>query len=398
MLNRYLVLAALGGLLALPACTSGQARAEPPYTPVNVGNTAKLQFQVGTANYTGAGGGVFLNTVVTYRQPDGLSALLDSTPNIALPFTNTAPAAAGSNNDFGKNQITGTVQTNNGVASTDPRTFSQSVGAFSYGFLASNSSTTGGNNSVFYPSSNAMPYYAAAAGVPKVAYYVGPGNSMVSNFNNGSIGTVFDGYPSGFTTFALTPTTGTYTLTVGLPNASTPIPTFTSTTTMATVTPLPAMPAPVFTPDGAGGGTVTQTVPPGVTETMIELEDTSAYGAVGTSASCACFFTLIVHGSGAQTATLADNLGTVTNGGTAGPSIAPGDHWAVTSVGFDYPAMEAVPVGSSPPQAPVINNSGTACTFSGTSSTCPGQADLTVSATVTDASAGGTTARSRRGL
>jgi hypothetical protein len=57
----------------------------------------------------------------------------------------------------------------------------------------------------------------------------------------------------------------------------------------------------------------------------------------------------------------------------------------LVAVSFDYPAMEAVPVGAGPPQAPVINNSGTACTFSGTTSTCPGQADVTVSGAVTAA-------------
>ena len=338
---------------------------EPHFTPANV-TTSELQFQVGTANLNGAAG---LNTVVTFRQPNGLSALLDNTPSISLPFTNTAPASVAFN-DSGQPRISGTAQTPNGVTSTDPRTFSQAVGAFAYGFLASNSATSGANNSVFYPASNSMPYYAAT----RRAFYVGPGNPFVPNFKDGSLGTTFNGYPSGFTTFALAPGAGTYTLTVGLPNASTPIPTFTASTTMASTALLPLMPPPAVTSTGAGGLTVTEVIPPGILETLIFIVDRNT----------ANYYTLVMRGTGPQTATLANNLGPIT-GGVAGPSLNPGDLYRVYAFGFDYPAIEAVPVGANPPQAPVINNAGTACTFSGTSSTCPGQADLTQSAAVNGA-------------
>ena len=372
MHKRILALAALGGLFALPACTSGQSAVEPPKTIATL-TSDELQFQVGTANLQGAAG---LNTVVTFRQPDGLSALLDNTPTITLPFTNTTPAASGANNDSGTNRISGTPQVNNGQTPTDPRTFSQSVGAFAYGFLASNSTTTGANNSAFYPTtgSNSMPYY----GSPRRAFYVGPGNPFVPNFKDGSLGTAFSGYPSGFTTFALAPGAGTYTLSVGLPNASTPIPTFTATTTMTSTALLPPMPKPVVasTTDANGNATggliVTEVIPPGILETLIFIVDRNT----------ANYYTLVMRGSGPQTATLADNLGPIT-GGVAGPSLNPGDLYRVYAFGFDYPAIEAVPVGANPPQAPVINNAGTPCTFSGTSSTCPGQADLTQSVATT---------------
>jgi hypothetical protein len=363
--KRILALAALGGLFALPACTSGNAAVEPPKTIANT-SASELQFQVGTANLQGVAG---LNTVATFRQPNGLSAQLDNTPSITLPFTNTAPAAVAFN-DSGTNRISGTPQTNNGQPSSDPRTFAQSVGAFAYGFLNSNSTTTGANNSAFYPAANSMPYYAPSttAPGPRRAFYVGPGNPFVPNFKDGSLGTAFSGYPSGFTTFDLAPGAGTYTLSVGLPNASTPIPTFTATTTLTNLTLLPNMPAPAVTSDGTGGLTVTETIPPGILETLIFIVDRNT----------ANYYTLVMRGTGPQTATLADNLGPIT-GGVAGPSLNPGDLYRVFAFGFDYPAIEAVPVGANPPQAPVINNAGTPCTFSGTSSTCPGQADLTQS-------------------
>lgn len=381
MITRILALTALGGLLALPACTSGQSAVQPHFTPANVATSA-LQFQVGTANLNGAAG---LNTVVTFRQPDGFSALLDSTPAITLPFTNTAPAAM-AGNDAGTNHITGSPQTPNGVAST-PTTFGQTVGAFAYGFLASNSTTSGANNSVFYPANNAMPYYTAGA---RRAFYVGPGNAFVPNFKDGSLGTAFNGYPSGFTTFALAPVTGQYSLSVGLQGASTQIPSFTATTQMTSTALLPVMPAPVVTSttDAAGNATgglvVTENVPAGILETLIFIQDRTSGN----------YYTLMMRGTGPQTATLAPNLGPVANG-VAGPSLAPGappnstpgngDAYRVYAFGFDYAAIEAVPVGANVPQAPVINNVGTPCTFSGTSSTCFGQADLTQSAAVTGA-------------
>ena len=360
MYKRTLALAALGGLIVLPACTSGQSAFQPPVSVANL-SANKLQFQVGTANYSGT---VFLNTVVTFRQPNGLSAMLDDTPVITLPFTNTG--APTGNGDAGTNTISGSVQPANGLP-VAPTTFGVSVGAFAYGFLASNSATSGANNSTFYPSSNRSPYYAPAA-IPPRAFYFGPGNSMVSNFKDGTFPPGFTGYPTGFTTFAMTPTTGTYSLAVGLQGASTTVPTFTATTNLTSLTPLPPFLAPTYTSDGAGGGTVSLTVPAGVTETLVEIVDVTA----------GFYYSLIVRGTGPQTATLAPNLGTIT-GGVAGASIAPGHAYRVIAVGFDYPALEAAPIGSSPAQTPVINNAGTACTSSGTSSTCPGQADLTVS-------------------
>ncbi len=374
MIKRSLALVALGGLCALPACTSGQAAA-PPYTPANVAGQSQLQFQVGTANLNGTPG---LNTVVTFRQTNGLSAVLASTPTITLPFTNTAPASA-AGNDSGTNTISGATQVPSGSV-PPPTTFGTSVGAFAYGFLAVNSSQTGANNSVFYPTSNRMPYYTAGA---RRAFYVGPGNSYVPNFKDGSLGTSFNGYPSGFTTFALAPQTGTYALNVAIPGNNVTVPSFNATTTLSSTALLPIMPAPVVasTLDAGGNATgglvVTETIPPGIFETLIFISDTTSGN----------YYTLVLRGSGVQTATLAPNLGTIT-AGVAAPSLAPGappvpgtgDGYRVFAIGFDYPAIEAVPIGANPPQAPVINNGGTACSFSGTNSTCSGQANLTQSA------------------
>ncbi len=386
MIKRILTVAALGGLFALPACTSNQAGVEPARTIAPTAQS-QLQFQVGTANYNGT---TFLNTVVTFRQPNGLSALLDSTPSIAIPFTNTATSVVGAcpnctifaGNDTGTNQISGTVQTANGVISPDPRTFPQSVGAFAYGFLASNSATTGADNSGFYPSQGGvvtnpdgsltpavqtwrMPIYGTVAGFTQRAFYVGPPNAIVGNSLPVTGAASFVGYPSGFTTFAIHPTAGSYVLTVGIPNSSTPVGTFTSSTSMTSLAVLPPMPLPVFTPNGAGGGSFAITVPAGVTETAVFFRDLTAAGAI------VAYHTLISHATGPQVLTYPSG------------TIAAGHTVSTVAIGFDYPAMEAVPVTAAPPQAPVISNSGTACTFSGQSSTCGGQADITLSPALT---------------
>ncbi len=354
MYTRTLAIAALGGLIVLPACTAGNSAFEPPRTIAPL-TSNKLQFQVGTANLNGTLG---LNTVVTYRADTGLSALLDSTPVITLPFTNTG--ATGSNTDAGTNHISGSPQPANGVAAV-PTTFGTAVGAFAYGFLGVNSATTGANNSLFYgPTSNpgqfGSPYYAPAAGtVAQRPFYIGPGNPFLPTLP--PTGTNYVGAPSGFTTFYMAPTTGTYSLSVGLSGTSTPVPTYTATTTMTTITPLGLMGTPVYVSDGAGGGTVTVTIPPGVTETGIFITDRTQL----------TYYTLFIRGTGVQTATL-----------PAG-SIPATDTLRIIAVGFDYPAFEAAPIGANPPAAPLINNTGTPCTFNATNSTCTGQADLTES-------------------
>jgi hypothetical protein len=412
VLKRIIAVAVLGGLFALPACTSNQSAAQPSKA---IGNTSvdELQFQVGTANYAGT---TFLNMVSTFRQPNGLSALLVNTPSIALPFTNTAPAVLPggvcpntctivAGDDSGQPRISGTTIQNNGVIPPDPRTFPQTVGAFAYGIIAANVSTTGADTLTFYPSTSSanqfgvpptegqlairQPIYGAAVtpAITQRAFYVGEPFAPI--FLDGSLGLsegggangvpAFNGYPSGFTTVALTPTLGTYTMTTGLPNASSPIPTFTSTTTMTSLAVLPVMPTPVFTSDGLGGGSFALTVPAGIRETAIFIRDLAPSGAT------IFYYTVVSHATGAQTITIPDNIGPVANttpavaGGTGHPTFNAGDGLSFVAIGFDYPAMEAVPIGSGLPQAPIINNSGTACSGGGTATTCPGQADVTLS-------------------
>jgi hypothetical protein len=356
--KRIISLVALGGLCALPACTSGQSAIEPAFTSANVSAQSKLQFAVGTAN---RGGTVGLNTVVTFRQTNGLSAVLVDTPSIVGPagFVNNGGAAANTNN--GTNTITGTPQEAAGLPDSPATTFGQTGGAFAYGFAPINISTSGAASFTAY----SLPFYGTVPGPTAAAlpYYVGPGNSVVPNFRDGTQAAGFAGYNPGFVDFtSVALATGTYTLTVNVGTANTaPIAPFTATANLASLVPLPVFPAPTYTSNGAGGGTIGLTVPAGVTEAFAEVRDLTSGN----------YYTFVTRTVGAQTITVPNNIGTIVNG-VAGPTLTVGGNVRVYAVGFDYPAIEALSIGSNPPQAPTIVGAN-------------GQADITASPYITAA-------------
>ncbi|HEY0382706.1 MAG TPA: hypothetical protein VGC72_10940, partial [Candidatus Elarobacter sp.] len=84
--------------VALTACTGGQIGVEPPTQVADVQGTTTLQFTVGTARYA-LTGATYLNTLVTYRQPNGLSGTLYNTPLITGPAGMVVPAAAAAGTD-----------------------------------------------------------------------------------------------------------------------------------------------------------------------------------------------------------------------------------------------------------------------------------------------------------
>lgn len=349
--KQLLTVAALGGLIALQACTSGQSAVEPTVTQANL-NSDKLQFAVGTANRNGAIG---LNTVETFRQPNGLSAVLVSTPTITGPAGFLVPAGFGGNNG-GTNTISASPQAASATPVV-PTTFSNTGGAFGYGFAPDNIGPTGANlaTGLVSFSEYSLPFYVASSS--KTPYYIGPGSSSVPNYNDGTQAPGFVGYSSGFVDFAgVTLALGTYGLSVNVPTANTAaIPNFTASGTLTTLVPLPVIPAPVFTSDGAGGGTISVTIPAGVTEALVYVRDTTS----GNN------YTLLTRTSGPQAITLPDNIGPIA-AKVAGPTASAGDTLSIDVVGFDYPAIEAAEIGAAPAVAPVITGAN-------------GQADITVS-------------------
>jgi len=233
-------------------------------------------------------------------------------------------------------------------------TFGESGGAFAYGFAPINSTPQASANFGGF----ALPFYTDTMAVPvrQTSYIVGPGNPVVPNFRDGTQPPGFPGYPVGFTDFAATPVAGTYALTVhlGTANGNT-VPDFTTSATLTSAATLGTFPTPVYVSDGAGGGAATVAIPAGVTETFVYVLDRDS-GNV---------YTLFTRASGTQTLTLPPNIGPFSKG-VAGASIPVGDRVRVYAVGFDYPALEAIPIGAAPAQTPAITGAN-------------GQADLTSS-------------------
>jgi hypothetical protein len=287
----YRALGAVGGIAILSACTSGQSAIQPAATAVNVQNTSTLQFRVGTANYQGT---TYLNTVVTFRQANGLSATLFNTPTITGPagfVVAGCPAVSGNACvDNGTNQISGTPPTQPGTVAV-VTTFAQTGGAFAYGFAPANSATTGAANyskvstsstevaGVSVTNSYTQPIYLPAAG--KLPFILGP--PAVPDFHPLSLGfpAGFAGYDSGFVMFAVTPVAGVYAFNLTVPSSTIGqnSAVFNTTATLASAVPLAAIPGPVV--GGGAGAAITVTVgpaPAGATSRVIYVADRASAG------------------------------------------------------------------------------------------------------------------------
>lgn len=359
-MNKTRILTAITVAALLSGCATNGSSINPPSSPGNLQSTAKLQFAVGTINY-GPDAAVGLNTVATFRQTNGLSAVLVSTPMISgpagflVPSTPGIPAdgGGGAGSDAGTAHISGTPQSTP-AATPAPTTFGQTGGAFSYGFAPDNSDQFGTATFALYPepfySGNAVPVYGGPPAYPFIY--------------NGTFPSGFVGYSQGWTAFETTPVAGTYSLSVVVQTANAPSPApFTASATLSNTTPLPAIATPAFTPDGAGGGTIAATVPadPRIVETLAYVVDTTTNlnYTVGP-----------VTGTGALSFTLPDTLGACSgtncqSGSSATPTLNSGNNYIVYVVSYDYPMFEASPPGNTS-QTPTITGSS-------------GQADVTVS-------------------
>ncbi len=341
--------------VVLAACSSNGSSINPTVNPVNLTQNGKLQLAVGTANVA-FDGVVALNTVATFRQPNGTSATLVNTPTITGPPGFIVPAGAPAA-DAGTNHISASPQNPNVTQTPTPTTFGTAGGVFSYGFGPFNNSAS----EALYPGNPPLytqPFYSASGGL---AYVGGP--PAYPFFNDGTFPQFFQGYSQGFSAFEATPVVGTYTLNVNVALANAPSQTFTAAATLTSTVVLPTLPTPAFTSDGAGGGTATLAVPtdPRIFETLIYVAD----------ATSGTYYTLgPARATGIVTLTLPDNLGPChgtgcQTGSSATPSIASGDSYQVYAASYDYPAFEA---------SPPINTSQTP-TITGAN----GQADVTLS-------------------
>ena len=383
-MNRTTIVTALVCAAALAGCTSGNTGVPPNQTSVNPITSNVLEFAVGTANIAGFTG---LNTVVSYRQPNGLDGTLLNTPTITGPagFVNTTPAAQ-SGNDSGTNSISGSPQPLPAGTAAVPTTLGTSGGAFAYGLQPNNSTTAGGVSFARY----ALPVYAPGttspyttitpAAAPVAMPYIG-GPPFFPNVRDGTFPSGFTGYPLGFTDFRLAPAAGSYTLTLNVPtgfdrNGNPTSANVSASATLASLVPLPTFATPVFTPDGTGGGSIAVTVPAGVTEAFVILQNRDGGCYPGANAAPA-YFGFRTTTIGAQVIPVPNRMGPTFGSQTSTPTIctlaqntalggSSGDRFRVYAVGFDYPALEAGPPGNRL-QAPTIAGGS-------------GQADVTTSA------------------
>ncbi len=300
------IAAGAAGISILAACTGGQSGIQPPSTAVNVQAQSTLQFRVGTVNFR-AGAATLFNTVVTFRQPNGLSATLYNTPTITgpagfvVPSTinagclgtsapGTSPSSPSPGTDAGTASISGTQPTQPGTPAV-ATTFGQVGGAYAYGFAPANSNTSG---TPFYPGNSAgrpfpsaigtytdiytQPIYCASS--RRYPFVLGP--PAVPDFHPASAGfpAGFYGYDSGFTSFGVAPVTGTYSIhvTVPGPDIGSFAGVFDQTATLTNPVPLGNVAAPVVAEPTSPGGALTFTVAPapaGATSQVLYIVDQS---------------------------------------------------------------------------------------------------------------------------
>jgi len=335
---RFVTQYAVAASLALVAgCSSGQSNSEPPFTTANL-NQDKAQLAVGIATFPDHSKG--LNAMTTFRQPDGLSATLVNTPTITGPPGFIVPNAASAGVDAGTNHISGSPQV---ASNPEASTFGETGGAFNFGFAPINSDTTGSlynsvYNTVFYSGA-----FLAPSSIPNPIDFRG-GPPAYPNVLDGTYPSGFEGFTQGFTTFAVKPVAGTYTLSIFIGAANTSSTTITATpgklTNLAGLGGIAS--APTFAEDGSGGGTATCTVPAAATETLVDLSDVSATQ----------FYTVVVNHGGLVKAVFAPNLGAYSSG-VPGPTIASGDEYSVSCIAVNYPVFESGPPNNSQ-QLPTI--------------------------------------------
>jgi hypothetical protein len=364
--------AAVASAAILAACGSGNVGVQPTITVSNPIANSKLQFAVGVATINETSlGQVFtvLNSVESLRQPGGDSAVLFDTPYI------TGPAGFVGQKDPFTGQPTNTLTGSGPGVACNATTFGCAGGAFGYGFSPDNT----------LPQQQAPSYALFSLPVPvgnsdqigAYPYYSGP--PAFPQFNNGTFPAGFLGYTPGFVDYQSAPVLGTYTLKVVIPTGPSTFGSISASATLTSIAALPAMQAPQSFPDpqNPGGLKIDVTVPSGVVETWVWIEDSGAcYPHSQGNSKNVQYYTLITTQTGPQQLTLPPNLGP-TNGQGTTPTIctsadnqhatgnpnAQGDTYLVYGAGFDYSAFApAYPLSRT--QTPVITGPN-------------GQADLT---------------------
>jgi hypothetical protein len=391
-------------LLAFASCTTTQVARLPNINEPNIASIATLQLAVGTATVAEPGGTseIGLNLVATFRLPGGNDATLQNTPLLIGPM------------NFITNGTKSNPQTVSGVLPTELAALANSfknppdalqefgalVGVFGYGLAGDNtvsptiyqkvyknscpdiggrvadiSNGPGGQTAPGYNSPRsqelALPAFAHPTigcglignftGRPTTTDYYGGPPAWPSPAGYGQP-TFFRGYPLGFADFASAPVAGTYQLYVTFTTAN-DYSTWATVSTKAnlpssTVTnPLPVFPQPTLHVQNDGSGLIDVTVPPGISEAVINV---NAQDCLLASSRPNNHYSLLTRATGHQTLFLSNRLGPPDQNGVpthtfctladvaAAQAVSPPGtvfpttgRYALTAVGFDYPAYEA---------------------------------------------------------
>jgi len=384
MMQRSLrtALVSVTALIALSACGNGGA-SEPPVTSVDPAAVSRLQFAVGVATIASNNGqsvAYGLNTVVTLRQKNGLSGTLYNQPQIIGPSsfnvlnsTQTGNQVQFAGSDLGTNHITWATL-NQSQWTGPPRGIkAATTGAFGYGFCPCNSDAGPTNGTASLYEAFNLPVY----GNNLERFYGGPPAFPTVDPSVAALG--FQGYSLGFTDFAVKPVIGTYHIYAAVPPAfTTPSNPTPSPGPDGTPTPPPGVlsanaqlvstgglsvfSTPSFSPDHKGGGTIHLKVPSGASEAMAILYaiGKSGVGSCVVAHATDAFYTVLVHGKGAQSATLPDSLGPATQSGKPSPSICPKGTYQLYAVATNYPAFESAYPGNLSELPKISGNNGQA--------------------------------------
>ncbi len=420
----------LAASLSLVSCSASST--SPLGVKTEIPTSGVLKLGVGTANIYGdmpMAAMTGTNVAVTFRQPaggtlPGGTAALVNTPTLSGPWK--LPTAAGKANAFGATILTGpsasdvgtgtanaTAQQNPGTPNSKipPSTFGVATGATGLGLEPLNYTASGGSASTGSGGNNfgapasyvpyAVPIFDAVAGGDpnqNIPWGGPPAYDPDKNGKGTRDSSGFDasllGEEEGLDVFQGAQTAaGPYTLSVNVPTSQTSTGTVTATASVQTTALLPAI-AFAGTPaaDGAGGATFAVTLPPGVTEALVQIIDlgpaqADATGKIATnfvgcngSMNTPTYYTLFANASGNYT--LGDNSGAglpgskvpslctqaqnaaatataVSKGAPAAVGTPDGDQFTVQLYGFDYPAYEAsYPQSSGNPNPTIVGNNG----------------------------------------
>lgn len=329
--------------VAVVGCSSS-ATAPPTATTVVSPALSTLQVAVGTANLYGgdpkAGNqSIGMNVVTTLRTPQGKSVLV-STPTLTGPFTLPAttratafgivPDASGSTVELGPTtaelahggMISATPQVPPGTVQINPSSFGVSGGDFANGFMPSNADNVGTVSDTPYVEA----LYDQCPGVPSCTpnpnsftAWGGPPAFDPNHDGQGTRDGTFDasvfGVAEGINVFfGTTVNPGAYTMNVTIPTINQNF-TKTAGANVGTVHTLPNAVAPVYKPDGNGGGTFAVTMPAGASDGLIQILDLGPVGSSSNPTPLNCYkqgqapaiFSIHVIGSGI--ARLPDNDG-----------------------------------------------------------------------------------------